>query len=376
MNKQEIFEKIQKLKGTKTEELEGKYQEFFSEFKEMGIPEEHLERKTLFRLTTFYTRRSSAAIYTGVVLGVSNPTDFGAKKFYDAIIKMWQEGDESIRQLMVDKNQITLEGEPLWHNSEFHRVPEWRYKDDEGNLLSLDRRIIKPEQELRANALALLKKKGTDSEYSPALINIIAEGNDKEIPKFQTIEVPLSGNRTNDQGYKLLYFRKGEFEIAGEALSYDNACELADEYFQDITIDSEEELATWALENQSSRAVIIKRTMIETAEPIIGEGKVGALRIGSLESIFENVESDVPGFGGYTVFTPAGFNEYSDGTSDVFLVARPQVQEDNIVLSYMGSIPKFKTEKVDLEEASDDSYEVDEHGDAEEETARLTAEFQ
>lgn len=368
MNKQEIFDKIIKLKGVTQEELNEKFSEFSNDFEEMGIPSDYIERKALFRLTTFYTKRGSSAMYQGVFLGVSNVTDFGAQKFYDAIKSTYDSGSAELKQSMIEKQQVNMNGEPLWHDSEIQNIPKFRYQDDEGNMLPADKRKINPKNELRANAVGVFTKKDSE-QFFPVFVNIIAEATEKEIPLFKQIEIPMSGNKQTEDGIKLLNFRKGEAELTDvKAYDYEDICSIADKFFSKYTIDSEDELASWALDNPSSRVVFIKKAMIETAEPIIGEGKVGALRIGSLESIFDNVESDDVGFGGYTVFTPAGYNQLTDGTTDVFLVCRPQVRDDQITLSLMGAMPKWEVETVSLSETTPESFnEVEENGNTEQE---------
>jgi hypothetical protein len=165
-----------KEKLTITEdELNKLYKTTSDELKTMGVAENKLEDYTVARIHAHLKRQLSvpAEKFTGIVLGATRITDYGAKKLYDSAMALYKVSPEQALQQGV----VNSEGVPI------HATPEWK-KGQEIDLTKKSRTLI------------MLVKGKDDTEFVKSTLNLRDERIDKgKVPFFQLLN--FRANKSN-----------------------------------------------------------------------------------------------------------------------------------------------------------------------------------
>jgi len=256
-------EKISKvLEYTKLteEELKVKLEEAKKELRNVFeiSDEKELEDMAIQRVYTMYARKnlSMAIEYEGILLNYGSITDFGARGKYNEIKEKFDSGDDVIKRSLYDAGFVNTEGDPLWNKE---NAPIWRITNKEGDLLSTDDRIMKPEKELRRQAIGIFKGP-EDKQYIGSTVNIYGKG-DVEIPVKTKIKIKLTGKLDEKTGlYKLsTSIEHSDFErVNDEVLSYTDYLDMINTYFKDYVFDfNVDTFKNWLVKNEDHPLVFV-----------------------------------------------------------------------------------------------------------------------
>ena len=198
LSKQELFEKIAKKCTVKKEDLEEKYDKFFSLGKKNNLVEEDkLDNFALAQVYSFYKRQlaSPAFKFQGHVLAVSCKMDFGSQRQYDEVKKKFESADKVERGKIIEDKRVDEEGNPLWID-----------RNRKGQL-------IKPEEDLQKHLYCVVKKEG-DSEYKKAIVRLRSKSLDKQVPLLKLVEFRVNGKYVEEEDmYSLGSASVTEFKV-------------------------------------------------------------------------------------------------------------------------------------------------------------------
>ncbi len=256
---EELKNKIKEKVTLKEGEWELNLKEVIAEVDKMlesfptARPEDR-EKMIYNRVYTFYKRQlsSSAKTYEGIILGVSDITDFGAKNTYNRITEKWKIADDLIKKDMIDSSEVNANGEPLWNSD--NSFAEWKHG-----------KKIEPEKERQRQLVALMKSED-DAGYKIANINLRFDKLNIEIPKFQLIKARLNGKYNEDK--ELYYLNSAavtEFiAIKEDVLTYIEYNQLVDEYFKESTYDLNAEADLSKLKSMTNKRLVFVKNGIPT----------------------------------------------------------------------------------------------------------------
>lgn len=360
----QFLEEMSKKHDISIDKLQEMFDKTYEGFKSMRIPQELIEFKAKMQISSSF-KRNPQFKFEGILLGKSEATDFGAREYYNEIKKMWDIGDEEVRKGMIRIGSVDEKGNPLWYNHDSRKIAGFKYQDKMGNLLSVEKRKVQPEEELRSFGYGIFKKEDTD-EFKPVYIAFQKEVAKMKLPLFEEIIIYANGSKETEDGILQLYCRNKNWSYLKEdskKIPYEKALTLIDKFWGDYAIDSIDDLQTWYELKPEAKIVFVKDAFIETVDP--GEGRSGRLTLNNVDDVLLSPEDDNFSWG-TTVWVPEGFKDYRDGTTDVIISATPNEKDGNISLQYLGSLPKFEAERIVMEEVSDEKFTEEEEKPAEE----------
>lgn len=142
MEKNELFDIIIKKANVTKQELEQQYIKEYEDLKKRSIPEKDIDKFVISRIKTLYKKQflSKAEKFEGVIIGITQPSDFGAKRKYDLATKQWNEAQSELRNVLIKEGFFDSEGNPLWVVDNFKK----------------GRKIV-PSEEIQQNLILLVK---------------------------------------------------------------------------------------------------------------------------------------------------------------------------------------------------------------------------
>lgn len=182
-------DELNKLYGDKLNEVKTSYELSKKTSESLGkkvkeLNDSDLEKLAVARVHAHLIKHlsSKAEKFVGIAIGLSRPTDYGAKKAYDNAIKLYNEN----HQAAVDMGFVNSEGKPVY--------PPTANKFKIGKLINLDD---------KSRTIFMLVKKPDETVYTKAMMNIsLLKHKDKKIPLFAEME--LRGIRNNKSTPELL----------------------------------------------------------------------------------------------------------------------------------------------------------------------------
>ena len=290
MNEEEFNQKFAELKqkiGAKIDLKEGEFEAKFEEMKKevsaLGIPADKVNQMALTRAAVSYRKvlSSNAEMFEGTILGFGRSTDFGASRTFESIKDTWSKGDETVRKIMIEKGECDSEGNPLWCKE--NTKATFKYQDNDGNPLPIERRRIDLEAEKQRSGVLIVKKEGEDKSYRA---NMVLKREKLNIPipalkrkvKFRAVGKLVEGV------YKLYSEQTTEFNVLDEAdITEDELKGIAREYFSDCVLDLDSQKPMeWVAENPDKRDILVVNALV-TRVPVGGN----PIEIGHLDSMFD-----------------------------------------------------------------------------------------
>src|SRR3990167_10874531 len=122
MNKQQFKTLVETWqKENKLSLREGEFEKLWQEeeAKAVNVASEKKDMYIVGQLFAEFNQRarSKAEEFFGVVLGVSDVTDFGASKIFNTMKASWEKANDETKKVLLTSRQYDAEGNPLWHNA-------------------------------------------------------------------------------------------------------------------------------------------------------------------------------------------------------------------------------------------------------------------
>ena len=194
------------------EELTKMYNEKVAEVKALGFEDGKIEDAAVARLHAYLIKHfnSDAPKFTGIIIGASRTTDFGAKKLYDLAIKTFKENPEdAITRGIVNDNGVPI-----------YVTPEWR----RGQKIDLS---------TKSRALQLLVK-AQDGSFTKATLNLRDKRVDNvKIQYFKEVEFrALKSDKSTPELTLLNDCSLTEFKVV-KNLQIDDVKQLLVKYYKE-----------------------------------------------------------------------------------------------------------------------------------------------
>ena len=352
MDKNQLKEMIAKKIPIEESEWEQVIVEAEKESKEMGVSDEDREKDVCNKIFAKFRKKlmNPAFLCEGIILGVSDITDFGAQKKYDELKEQYNLGDEGIKQSMINSGMIDSEGNPLWFEGNCN--VEWKYKDKDGNLKSASQRKINPKLEQSRQAIGLLRVKDDKNNigYKKAFISIQSNKIDMEIPEHKKIEINLAGKFDEERDCYFLRTTSTSYAkiVKEEKISQKEYEDILDKYFTNEIFDlsKSEDISKLSSINEKN-LVFLKNGVVITVFPT-DEGKNNIVGVGSIALGFDEE-------GIITCFVPENLPLPPEGTSDLIISGRPSISDNRIIINVLNIFSKhefIKPEKIEPEPIS------------------------
>lgn len=234
MDKNELFKVLSSKTFIDENEYNTYYEEKSLELKKKGVLGEDLIKMTLALVKLYYKKQllSSAQKFEGIIVGDLGVTDYGAQKKFNDMKKIWNEGNDIIREGFIRDGFVDNNGNPLWNTDNFKKGT-----------------IINPENEKERRLLLLIKEE-TQNEYKKAYISLKGAKLNIERPLFES--VLFRANKKKEEG-NYVYLNQSTITEFKKTNSKVDAIELLKIHFKENLVRNLSSLEEYHNKNQNDR---------------------------------------------------------------------------------------------------------------------------
>lgn len=318
MNLEELKKKLESSVAFAPDEFEKVVTESKTEIQEYGITGDKAEKMLVNMVFSKYRKQLSdnSELLEGIVIALGDVTDFGTKKKYDEAMTAWNNADEDIRNVLVERGEFSPEGQPLWNKE--NTKQEWRYKDKDGNTKSVKERIMNPDLEKQRQGIAIMKKvNGDDKTARVCYITLRHNKLDITCPMFKVVTCKFNVGEDDDKTCYYLRSTNSTSFVAktDEKISYEELEQLCHQYLKSVTVDMMEDGSNKVKTLTQEKIVVIKN--VTPHRCTITEKRSNVMEISEMDINAEPITCWVPkhlplpaeGFDGVVVIGRANEND-------------------------------------------------------------------
>ena len=334
MNKQQFKTLVETWqKENKLSLREGEFEKLWQEeeAKAVNVASEKKDMYIVGQLFAEFNQRarSKAEEFFGVVLGVSDVTDFGASKIFNTMKASWEKANDETKKVLLTSRQYDAEGNPLWHNA--NTKNERRWKNEDGTWKASEQRKINPEKEKQKHVLLIAKKK-EDKEMKVTKLTLYNDKIDLQVPVGKQVEFRATGKPDQDGNYRLNSAVVTEFNVVSqETIPHHELLKVVNDYFAKQKVDFNEIRPSIGFSKLNEQPVVVITNATATRVTMTGDGvKNNVVNINSLLGALDAKEE-------VTCWIHKGQKiNVSEGDSELVLFVQPMWKSENLSVNVLG----------------------------------------